>query len=436
MSAELPDSAQSWAAAASHYGVHNGWITASSSGSEFKYAEFLMLRAYWPSKIIPTRDLSSESWMDGTLRGNLGAAKLFLNRSSDFKSYLASLDPGRTRGLSKSSVNVGGVYALARYYQFLSAQEKATSESVVSTPKVAMFTRSRARQYYMKQQQTTPTKAGRPTTSPSASPKEDNLDDFIDGMQGLKIGSHTPTTGGSPTSSSGNYLSPQTPLQSWGSSSAEAVEDEQIINTALILFLNALTLLCPEVTDHWSLFRRPFTYCSPTGEKVYEARVDGLLRSSTADSDGTEARIIVEVKPCYRCVARKQGSKSHVPKPQIRMQETAQMVAWIYESHKSARYPRGQTSQNQRYRYVSINSWTPTFCLTTDDSRLMISQDQQEIYVTIARYDDDYVSYLRQEQANESFLEMTDYGPFSVKESLQMKVLSRLMLAFSLNRGC
>ena len=65
-----------------------------------------------------------------------------------------------------------------------------------------------------------------------------------------------------------------------------------------------------------------------------------------------------------------------------------------------------------------------------------MSQDQQEIFVTLARYDDDYVSYLFQERAKESLLEMTDYGPFNVLNAVHMKYLGRLVLAVSLNSGC
>ena len=88
-------------------------------------------------------------------------------------------------------------------------------------------------------------------------------------------------------------------------------KDEQIVNTALIVFLNALTAHF-DFYSNWTLHRKPFIATFENAQ--FEARTDGYL-----DSPGGKTRVLIEVKP----VTRLQNS---LP---IQMQESAQMVAWI-----------------------------------------------------------------------------------------------------------
>lgn len=94
--------------------------------------------------------------------------------------------------------------------------------------------------------------------------------------------------------------------------------DEQIINTALILFLTAITIHYAEVKGHWSLSRQAFCVANEFKGKVYEARVDGIPRTGR----DREVKAIIEVKPFLR-------SKDDTIHDAIRIQEAAQMVAWI-----------------------------------------------------------------------------------------------------------
>ncbi|PYI16906.1 hypothetical protein BO99DRAFT_339058, partial [Aspergillus violaceofuscus CBS 115571] len=86
-------------------------------------------------------------------------------------------------------------------------------------------------------------------------------------------------------------------------------KDEQIVNTALIVFLNALTIHT-ELTSTWTLHRRAFT--AKFREAQFEARTDGYLH----DREGKPS-VIIDVKPV---------SRSGNPAV-IQMQESAQMVA-------------------------------------------------------------------------------------------------------------
>lgn len=91
-----------------------------------------------------------------------------------------------------------------------------------------------------------------------------------------------------------------------------ATKDEQIVNTALIVLLNALTIHLNSFSSKWTLHRKAFI--ATFGDAAFEARTDGYL-----DDHQGKPSVIVEVKPVMR------STKLSA----IRMQESAQMVAWI-----------------------------------------------------------------------------------------------------------
>ncbi|KAF1989303.1 hypothetical protein K402DRAFT_269534 [Aulographum hederae CBS 113979] len=172
----------------------------------------------------------------------------------------------------------------------------------------------------------------------------------------------------------------------------KATEDEQIVNTALLLFLNALTIhsrsLAPIGAD-WTLHRRPFVLTDSSKLKAYEACVDGYLRTKKSPA---AASAIIEVKPFLRS-----GQKGDA----IRMQETAQMAAWI----RSEPHVTVDVSRKNKATYT----------------RFLVSQDKFEIYLTFATFDAQYEVYLRQSEKpgskQKSFLRMQEYGPFNTKDS-------------------
>ncbi|KAJ5725321.1 uncharacterized protein N7483_006678 [Penicillium malachiteum] len=96
-------------------------------------------------------------------------------------------------------------------------------------------------------------------------------------------------------------------------------KDEQIVNTALLLFLNALTIHFREITSTWTLHRKAFIAKFKQAE--YEARTDGYLHDYSGNP-----KILLEVKP----VKRKEKQTF------IQMQEGAQMVAWIASDDHAA----------------------------------------------------------------------------------------------------
>ncbi|KAI1127192.1 hypothetical protein F5Y10DRAFT_243355 [Nemania abortiva] len=157
-----------------------------------------------------------------------------------------------------------------------------------------------------------------------------------------------------------------------------------------------------QATARWTVQRQSLIL-GVGGEKVYEARVDGVLRSR-----GGEVKAIVEVKPCTR---------SSKPK-EIRWQEAAQMAAWICSHPPSAGELLEMREKNKKAR------------------RLLVSQDMCEIYLTLAEFDADYVDYVCGKDTEiQSFLRMNEYGPFDTRLSKQMKALGHLLLAFTINES-
>jgi len=98
-------------------------------------------------------------------------------------------------------------------------------------------------------------------------------------------------------------------------------EDEQIVNTALLIFLQGLTIHHKELcfnapsSPEWTLKRLKLDFRTPGQGKDWEARTDGFLRIAG------KTKALVEVKPYLR-----KANKSAIQK-----QESAQMAAWIAE---------------------------------------------------------------------------------------------------------
>ncbi|KAJ5819122.1 hypothetical protein N7474_004713 [Penicillium riverlandense] len=167
--------------------------------------------------------------------------------------------------------------------------------------------------------------------------------------------------------------------------------DEQIVNTALLEYLNALTVNIPEVQCDWSSARLAFK--AEFGQAHMEARTDGFLKGEGME----EAFAILEVKPRVR---DREGD------PAIQYQESAQMVGWILHDEKNT-------------RKVAL------------PKRLIISQDRNEIYITEASYKDEYVQHLKDKDAEPAgFLTMQEYGPWNIDDHKHMRHLAKIVVRF------
>lgn len=97
-------------------------------------------------------------------------------------------------------------------------------------------------------------------------------------------------------------------------------KDEQIVNTALVVFLNALTMHF-DISDRFSWTPHRKGFIADFEEASFEARVDGYLQDNQENHYA-----LIEVKPVIR------GNKQNL----IQMQESAQMVGWIKNDTSSA----------------------------------------------------------------------------------------------------
>lgn len=76
--------------------------------------------------------------------------------------------------------------------------------------------------------------------------------------------------------------------------------------------------------------------------------------------------------------------------------------------------------------------------LTSPYRRIIVSQARGEIYITIANYDQEYLNYLqgrinpRRCGGEESFLRMTEYGPWKINSRSNMHHFAQVIMALCL----
>lgn len=253
--------------------IHDATLTSASTIGEGQY---LLLQVLWTSH--GTRRLNLEQYKLDTWKQE--ADKLLATFKS-WADYRKSFPNGPIRE---------GTFALAKRYQSQAAasREEVFQSNVAISP-VANRTRSRMGNLEKKLREA---RLETPTKSTGKLLDSSEVED-------------TPDTGDSPFYSPGpgeiaHLMYPQT-------------KDEQIVNTALVDFLNALTMHFPQASD-WTLHRKSFK--ATFQHAAFEARTDGYLEDGRSPE---RARALVEVKPMLR--RRKRNP--------ICMQEAAQMVAWI-----------------------------------------------------------------------------------------------------------
>ncbi|PLB55575.1 hypothetical protein P170DRAFT_484535 [Aspergillus steynii IBT 23096] len=174
-------------------------------------------------------------------------------------------------------------------------------------------------------------------------------------------------------------------------------KDEEIVTAALFNLLCGLTVHTG-IPNRWTVHRKAFK--AQFSHASFEARVDGYLEDISEESE--KVRALVEVKPVKR-------AKKIV---KIVMQEAAQMAAWI----KSDPDENGCLNR-------------PGRC-----SRLHVSQDRHEIFITFAEYDKEYIKYLNDDSDTDDlhFLTLHQFGPWNTTSPARMRDLGKFLLAISL----
>ncbi|KAL9124457.1 MAG: hypothetical protein Q9217_006209 [Psora testacea] len=157
--------------------------------------------------------------------------------------------------------------------------------------------------------------------------------------------------------------------------------DEQTVNACLINFLIPVTHILGSMGRiHFD--RVSFQVLRANNEPLYQACVDGVIKTTGGKLQG-----FLEVKRYLR-----------VDERGVRMQEAAQMAAYIYKNSKDE--SSGKTGKKKKW---------------------LISMGAFQAFITIATYSQKYVQFLSNgipesaPQDEQTFMTMEEYGPFDLR---------------------
>jgi hypothetical protein len=299
----LPDSPGEWKKRAIRHKLARGSIfdlDKYASASKIGDKQFLCLRTVWITKQanILANDDTRRTWLRD--EHYLEARRLLLSLPS-WQAYLDSVGVSPKESLQEAFPDIG-TFSLVRYHQARVEKYPENEDFIPKFSPVAHRTRSKLPGLLQKVIDT-PTRKPKVRTKegdPFVTPLTQHLESFSFSDDESKARTDVPDSV-SPVSKGTMAQYPPT-------------NDEQIVNVALVLLLNAVTIHFILNAD-WTFHRKAFQIGNKKSGKGFEARVDGLLRRLSDD----KVVAILEVKPCVR---RKQSAS-------IRMQESAQMAAWI-----------------------------------------------------------------------------------------------------------
>ena len=405
----------------------------NTSASKIEEWQFLKLRVLWRIPRVPGRAIlrlfENEGGRPlGIFQNELEHAREELSCVRSWKAYIKHLEERPQRGGSSELLEDLGVFALVVKHQQEVDRLKNKDESEIEEDVgegLRFFLRPRKKAAAHQEELFTPAwQTPTPNNKNTTTPTTPTL--LANNLASLSI-SDSPFAAYSPIARNDGVLI---------SELYPRALDEQIVNTALIDFLQAITIHLPYAAQ-WTLHRKAFKLDD------WEARVDGYLQQTKT----RQVKAIVEAKACIRDTA--------VSVSRIRMQEGAQMAAWIFADADEEGCRKGVDGRRRR---------------------VLISQDRHQIFVTFAMYDAAYINYLRggakesnpnvpemqkeskiakqrkgkvkkdklrtkvesenysgeTRQDNEedfSFLEMHEFGPFETRDSNNMRHLGSLILA-------
>ncbi|RHZ55926.1 uncharacterized protein CDV56_104155 [Aspergillus thermomutatus] len=171
--------------------------------------------------------------------------------------------------------------------------------------------------------------------------------------------------------------------------------DEEIVNFAIVDWLQAVCLRMPGVHGQWIASR--YRFRARFGPNELEARTDGALRIF---EEPERVHALIECK----AIARKDAL------PAVQFQEAAQIVAWLMQRHRPETAKAGGI--------------------------FMVSEDREEVFLTFGTLDRHYLRYLQNKDAPKKFLELHTYGPFRIDSAGHMEQLASIVLAYVLRSAC
>ncbi|PYH32997.1 uncharacterized protein BO87DRAFT_397993 [Aspergillus neoniger CBS 115656] len=371
----LPKIAQEWEDAMDEMELTGKIVHGAelASASRIEYKQFLLLRVLW----VGHHATDLPKMLPGFNRWIAKAEKMLKGYKS-WGTYCQSFtrpDAGE------------GNFSIARHYQLEVTNTKDDTDPLSLATPIAHRTRSRLlNRELAKDYLETPSKSTNISTVLNI--EELRIHDPLDDSETLVL--ETPISEIPETPSPFQEVTPDS--QEPDNVLYPPSKDEQIVNCALVIFLNALTIPF-KLANNWTLHRKASKAIFDNAS--FEARTDGYL-----DDRRGEAHAIIEVKPVRR-------SMKSVP---IQMQESAQMVAWIKNDCEKLPNP-------------------------IDMRHFLVAQDRHEIYLIVAQYHADYVRYLtdsKHSSQRPSFMTMHMFGPWDTLELSHMKNLGPILLAITL----
>jgi hypothetical protein len=286
-------------------------LHAYDSGSNITNIQFLLLRVLWLKEDQNVFSRTAQSWIS---QHEYEKAKRLLKANRYWQLYLESFKQTAAE-LSGKPLPDLGTFSLVRDCQCAveTIENDDSSESLKFSP-IAHRTRGRAALMTSLQAPSTPTPirtvADRPQPDPYLTPV---MHKITDKMKDLTKGFGASGSLESSAAMKSDILSPYSPIGLEAATWFPPAKDEEIVNSALVLFLKAVTVHFVGNAD-WSFQRKAF-HVAEKGEKRFEARVDGVLIRRS------DHRImaILEAKP----FVRGKGEAA------IQQQEAAEMAASI-----------------------------------------------------------------------------------------------------------
>lgn len=292
----LPRDVEAWEDAMAEIGLTGQTIHGAelASASKFEHKQFLLLRVLWvPGDVedLPRLLPGINEW--------ILKAKTMLKTYKSWNTYWQRF----------TLPDIGeGNFTVARHYQLEVTNTKDETNPLTLATPIAHRTRSRELARKLADMHLeTPSKSN--NASKALSAEDFQLDDPSDLPETPIPETPIPETP-SPESPSPFQVITPAPKE-LENVLYPPTKDEQIVNCALVIFLNALTIPF-RLANNWTLHRKVFK--AMFDDASFEARTDGYL-----DDRQGKAQAIIEVKPVTR------SKKLNL----IQMQESAQMVAWI-----------------------------------------------------------------------------------------------------------
>ncbi|KAM3454557.1 hypothetical protein MY3296_003014 [Beauveria thailandica] len=253
---------------------------------------------------------------------------------------------------------------------------------------------------------------------------------------------------------------------------SHSVEDEEIVNFALVLFANSLigATSSVDVDGDWLPCRSGFPVKFKNKE-LYKALVDGIFRVEKMCEEKTDEQL----RQCQRLyktgstTSQANGSTTSQANGSTTSQANGSTTSQANDNDKST-YELSTNSRTTAIMEVKRKSrcntanwcvdifyqevaemaaWIADVPMLLDQKpghdgtyrRILLSQDQREVFVTLATYTEKYISYILHSVhkpayaegtlTTDDFLRMYPYGPFRVDVLKDMEQLARVLTALS-----